>query len=265
MIPLRATPRPKHHAPPFTPQLRHALQPRPLSPSRVLLALARTLLGPEPALALAVPHHKRRHHVLVRRRPPVLEVHLGERVVAWLVGVERLVLVEQVRLGEQPRVDVAVAQVEGRDALVVDVREVRARAGSEHILEEEERARCQEDAAPREWRVDARLAVERPAEVDAAAGRDAAHVVEERRRVGLRDFPLSGELPDVGFGFFVDVERREVTRARRLVERNIRGGAEFPVLGEGAKMLDPFFAAVLVGSLEPSLVRETERDCETYL
>lgn len=170
-------------------------------------------------------------------------------MVTRFVGVKRLVLIEEVRVGEEPGVDVAVAEVEVSHALVVDVRELFARGGAQDVVEEEEGAGCEEDAAAGEGGVDAGFAVERSAHVDAAAGCNATHVVEEGRGEGLGDFPFFGELADVGFGFFVDVERGEVAGAGGFVEGDVGGSAEFPVFGEGTEVLDPFFAALLVGGL----------------
>lgn len=59
---------------------------------------------------------------------------------ARLVGVEGLVLVQQVVFGEQARVNVAVLQADGGGALVVDVRERFASARAQHVLEYEELA-----------------------------------------------------------------------------------------------------------------------------
>jgi hypothetical protein len=62
-------------------------------------------------------------------------------------------------------------------------------------------------------------------------------------------FPFARKLANVGFGLFVDVERAEVPGTCGLVEADVGGGAMFPVFDEGAQVLDPFLAAVGVGSL----------------
>lgn len=61
---------------------------------------------------------------------------------------------------------------------MVDVRELLADSAAEHVAEDEQCAGGEHDATAGKGRVDARLAVEHPAHVDAAAAGDAAHVVE---------------------------------------------------------------------------------------
>jgi hypothetical protein len=99
-------------------------------------------------------------------------------MVSRFIGVERLILVEQVRLSEQAGVDITVAKVEVGEALVVDVRDLLAGAAAQHVLEDEEGAGGKEDAAAGERGMDAWLAIEGAGHVDAAAAGDAAHVVE---------------------------------------------------------------------------------------
>lgn len=116
---------------------------------------------------------------------------------------------------------------------------------------ENEKSACREDdRAAGKGGVDAGFAVEHAAHVDAATTSDAAEVVEFRRGVGLSDFPFLCELPDVGFGFFVDLEGGEVLAARLFVDVNVGGCAVTPVLCESAEVLDPFFSSSFVGGLE---------------
>lgn len=60
---------------------------------------------------------------------------------------------------------------------------------------------------------------------------------------------FAGELADVGFSFFVDVEGAEVAAAGGLVECNVGCCTVFPVFGKGAEMLDPLFATGFISSL----------------
>ena len=141
MIPLRATPRSKHDTASRRPQLPNALNlcSFPLVDADFAAGVS-SALAAEPALLLPAPHHERRHDVLVGAGPAVLEVDLGQGMVARLVGVEGLVLVQQVIFGEQTRVDVAVLQADGGGALVMDVRSRFASALAQHVLEYEELA-----------------------------------------------------------------------------------------------------------------------------
>lgn len=67
--------------------------------------------------------------------------------------------------------------------------------------------------------------------------------------MGLGHFPLAGELADVGFGFFVDVELGEVLVADGFEEGDVGRAAEFPVFGEMAEALDPFLSGGFVVGL----------------
>lgn len=79
---------------------------------------------------------------------------------AGLVVVEGAVLVKQVVFGEQARVEVAVAQVEGGDMLVVDVLQLLARGLAERVLEDEEGAGGEDYGAAGEGGVPAGFAEE---------------------------------------------------------------------------------------------------------
>lgn len=80
-------------------------------------------------------------------------------MMAGFVVIKRLVLVEQVVLRQQAGVDIAVLKVETRNALVMDMRELLAGAVAEDVLEDEEVALGEDDAAAGEGGVDAGLTV----------------------------------------------------------------------------------------------------------
>lgn len=163
MVPLGATPRLKHHRIPRHAELTDQLPPTP--PAALLLKhlplhLIVPMTPPEQTLLAAVPQREARHVVFVRAGPAVLEVDARQRRVAGAVVVEGAVLVQQVRFGQEAGIEVAVAQVQCRNVLVVDVRQLLARALAHRVLEDQQRARRQDDRAAREGRVASRLAEE---------------------------------------------------------------------------------------------------------
>lgn len=79
---------------------------------------------------------------------------------AGMVAVECLVLVEEIALGDETAVDVAVFEVDNVLAFVVDVRDFVAGAFAERALEDEEIAVAEDDATALEGRVAPWFAVE---------------------------------------------------------------------------------------------------------
>ena len=132
---------------------------------------------------------------------------------ARLIGVESLVLVQEVVLGEQAGVEVAARQVDRGDTFVVDMDELTTGTLSEGILKHEQVAVGEDDMAAVEGGVFARLAEEEAREVDGAALRDPAEVVHGGAGEALADFPLVGEAADQGLGAFVDLEGVEILLA----------------------------------------------------
>jgi len=99
-------------------------------------------------------------------------------VVSWFVRIESLILVEEVILCEETRVDVAVLEIEIRDALVVDVRQLFANPTSQNIAEDEQCTGSQQNATSCEGRMYARFAIQHSAHMNAATTSDTTHVVE---------------------------------------------------------------------------------------
>ena len=97
---------------------------------------------------------------------------------SWLVCIESLILIEQVIFREEPRVDIAVPEIEIRDALVVDVRQLFANPTSQDIAEDEQCAGSQQNATSCEGRMYTRFAIQHSAHMNAATTSDATHVVE---------------------------------------------------------------------------------------
>lgn len=80
---------------------------------------------------------------------------------ARVVAVERSVLVQQISLGDEPAVDVAVTEVDGCLALVLDMRHFFAGAFAKGAVKDKEMAVAEDDAAFEEGGMFPGFAVER--------------------------------------------------------------------------------------------------------
>lgn len=91
---------------------------------------------------------------------------------ARVIAIKGPVLVEEVAFGNEPTVNIAVTEVDGCLALVLDVRDLGAGTGTDGGMEDEEVAVGEDDAAFEEGGVFAGLAVE-----------CAAHLCKGRQRL----------------------------------------------------------------------------------
>jgi hypothetical protein len=104
-----------------------------------LFSAACALLSAEPALCFTMPDDECSHNIFVCRRPTVFEVDAWKSVVTWFVCIKGLVLIEEVILCQEARVDVTVLEVEIRYALMMNVRQLFAYSASQDIAEDEQR------------------------------------------------------------------------------------------------------------------------------
>lgn len=81
-----------------------------------------------------MPEHKTRHRIFVMARHSIL-IHAWQWVSPRSTRVECLVLVQEVVLGDEARVDIAIAEGQGEMALLVNVWEFSASARAVGVVE----------------------------------------------------------------------------------------------------------------------------------
>jgi hypothetical protein len=133
---------------------------------------------------------------------------------------------------------------------MVDVRQFFAGSTAQDILENDQGASSEDDAAACKGSVNAWFAVQHAAHVDAATAGNAAEVVELGRGKRLRDFPFAGKLANVRFAFLVNVQLRKIARASRFVDVDVGCCAVPPVPGQCVEVLNPVFPACFVRCLK---------------
>lgn len=99
-----------------------------------------------------MPDHEADCRVLVMAREIVLEINAWKRTMTRVVAVKGLVPVQEVRLCQQARVDVAVAEIYYHLQFLVDMWDFNACPVSQCTPENEQLSGCEDDVAPFERR-----------------------------------------------------------------------------------------------------------------
>ncbi|KAL8894858.1 MAG: hypothetical protein Q9207_008387, partial [Kuettlingeria erythrocarpa] len=130
--------------------------PQALPRLPALIALPRL----EEALLGSMPNDETGHCILVRARPPVLQIDPRKGVVAGVITVKGAILVEEIAFGNEPAIDVAIAEVDGCLAIVLDVGHFFTGAFAESGVKDMKAAVGENNVAFEEGGVFARFSVE---------------------------------------------------------------------------------------------------------
>lgn len=147
-----------------------------------------------------------------------------------VVGVESLILIEEVIFRQQPTVQITLFQINSIHLILMNVFQIPPRFRSQRRGEEQQLSRNKNALSGREDGVQARLAVERAGQVNCTTTGNTTHVVKLRAGDGFGDFPFLRELANDRLRFLVDLKLIEILLSDMFEQLDIAGMSIAPVL-----------------------------------